>query len=252
MKPDEKGPWAVARAFGAALTSRMGDRLAGAYVVGSLAHSAFVDGISRIEVTVVVRGERTDPTIESAVADARRDALDAAAVTQPRSSAGDEPEIRTIVLEETELRPPFVPERETAPEVLRLENEGVRIAGSDVRTSIERPTSEDLMAYIRYFDALARDTAFRTDSDELPPYHDLYGLAAAACRHYVFAKEHFVIWPKRDALLAFCMGHPDHPGVPLAQLLGELGPSPRHELVPSDVGHRVRTLWRDVHGQILK
>jgi hypothetical protein len=249
MMPDEKGPWAVARAFGAALTEVLGDRMAGAYVVGSLAHRAFVSGLSRVEITVVVHGDRNDGAVDHAIDAARR------AVRRPADHDPDPheiPEIRCVVLGLDELRPPYVPERETAPEVLRLEDEGVRIAGSEVRASIQRPTAGDLMAYVRYFDGLARETAFRTDSDELPPYYDLYGLAAAACRHYVFAKEHLVIWPKRDALVAFCMGHAAHPGVPLAVQLGRLGPTPPAERIPNDTGDRVRELWRRVHQEILR
>jgi hypothetical protein len=252
MKPDEKGPWAVARAFGAALTNTLGDRLAAAYVVGSLAHRAFVQGLSRIEVAVVVNGDRTDEAVDTAVDAARRAALGSLADAGTAHPEDAPPEIRCVVLGTDELAPPYRPERETAPEVLRLEDEGVRIAGSELRPSIQRPTAEELMAYVRYFDGLARETAFRTDSDELPPYYDLYGLAAAACRHYVFAKEQLVIWPKRDALVAFCMGHARHPRVPVARRLGKLGPMPDAVRVPPDTGDRVRELWCDVHREILR
>ena len=235
---DERSAWEAARCFATTVTHRLGADARAVYAVGSLPQGAYRPGLSDIDLVLVLAGDGEIPDAE--VEAARREA----------ASAGETRiDVGCVILRETDLTPPFPPEREVAPEVLRLDDEGLRLTGDDVRPKIVRPKRSDLVAFIRHYDELVRQTVFCPDSGEDPSWRERHGLAAAACRHYIFVRENLLIWRKQDTLMAFSMGHPEHPWAPTVVELLRLGPAP--ETDTARVCARLPDLWCGLHQEIL-
>lgn len=230
--PDETA-WNDVRALGDALEASLGPDLRAAYVVDALAHGGYDPAVTPVTVTLVIDDDADPDAAEAAVARARRDA------------APDLARFRVILLTERDLAGPYTPERETVPEVLRLEDEGVRILGTDLRGRIHRPRRDDLVAHIRHLDGMMRDTWLRDDADEPPDGRTLYELTATACRHHLFLREGLLIWRRVDVLTAFGMGYSDHPAAGLVTAMLKHGP----EGIPDDprVARDVAAFWRSVH-----
>jgi hypothetical protein len=229
--------WEAVRAFGARISESLGNGLVSAYVVGRLIHGGFRAGTTPIDVVCVLAGEHVSLGMERDLHRAAR------SVTEPSR-------LRCVLLSERDLEPPFVPERGTAPELLRLDDEGSCIAGEDLKPRLRRPNKKDMLAYVRSFHRLIEETLLRTDADERPTGLEAFELAATACRHRVFARENLLIWRETDAMVAFCMDPGPHtPAVPLVKEVLEVGPT--LEPAAEHVHRNLVTFWRDVHREIL-
>jgi hypothetical protein len=236
MPTSDETAWQDVRAFGDALEAALGPDLRAAYVVDALAHGGYDPDAAPVTVTVVL-GDDADPdAAEAAVARARHEITTGAT------------RLRCVLLTERDLAGPFSPERETAPEVLRLADEGVRVVGQDLRDAITRPRRDDLLGHIRHYDRMIRDTLLRDDADEPPDGPTLYELTAAACRHHIFVREGLLIWRRADVLTAFGMGYHDHPASRLVGAMLRHGPTG----VPHDarLARDVSAFWRSVHEAI--
>jgi len=233
--PDETA-WGDVRALGDALEAALGADLRAAYVVDALAHGGYDPGVTPVTVTLVLDDDADPDATEAAVARVRRD------VTP------DVARFRVILLTERDLDGPHAPERETVPEVLRLQDEGVRLVGPDLRDRIRRPKRDDLVAHIQHLDRMIRDTWLRDDADEPPDGRTLYELTATACRHHLFLREGLLIWRRVDVLTAFGMGYPDHPATRLVAAMLKRGPRgvPDDPRIARDVG----ALWRSIHAGV--
>jgi len=238
MSHEEDMAWQVARTFGRRVSSGLGENLLSAVVIGSLADRCFLPGVSEIDTALILRDdpdEDTDSTVEAAKQDAR-------------GSVSESPAVHCAYLTRNDLHPPYPPERETAPIVLRVHDHGILIAGEELRAEIERPTSADFSAYVRHTDMLVRASLPPEQSDHDFTYRELYGLAATACRHYIFLRENLLIWRKTEVLLAFLMGYDDHPRAEVVRRFIEQSPAPRE--VDAAFVRDVSTLWRELHAEI--
>jgi len=236
VSPSEEAAWEAARAFGSCVESTLGDQFVSAYVVGSLIHGGFRAGTTPVDVILVLAGD-------SPALDAEREVHRAARrVTEPSR-------IRCVLLSERDLAPPYVPERGTAPEVLRLDDEGSRVAGMDLRARLVRPTKKDMLLHARSYARLIEETLLRTDADETPTAFEVFELTATACRHHVFARENLLIWRETDAMMAFCMDPGAHPAaVPFVRDIATRGPSLDH--VSAAQHQNLISFWRAVHEEI--
>ena len=236
LEPD--AAWEAARRFASELASKARNEINAVYVVGSLAEGAFQPQHSGIDVTSVFRGRVVGHDLELAVAG-----------TRSTMGADLARRIRCVMLCEENLTPPYPPEREVLPEVMRVQDEGVLVVGDDIRDRIVRPSRDEVIAYIRHVDRVVRDSILTGDDSELPPPRELFSLAVTACRHYIFVRDHLWIWTKRDVLLAFCMGHEEHPSTPVVrELARDNGMTAAG--AGSQLGRRVTDLWRVIHREI--
>jgi len=238
MSHEEDMAWQVARTFGRKLTSGLGEKLLSVVVIGSLADRCFLPGVSEIDTALILRDDPDDEA-ESTVEAAKKDACESVTAS---------PAVHCAYLTRDDLHPPYPPERETAPIVLRVHDHGILIAGEELRAEIERPTPADFTAYVRHVDLLVRASLPPEQNDQNFTYRELYGLAATACRHYIFLRENLLIWRKTEVLLAFLMGYDDHPQAGVVRHFIEQSPAPRD--VDAAFVRDVSTLWRELHGEV--
>lgn len=144
--PDEQEAWRLARSFASAARGLLGDDLLAVFVIGSLASRGYRRGRSDIDTAVIVRtdaGHNWRPALRQLADDYHeRFAI-------PKGFGA-------VVMDEAELWPPYDPEKELAPEVLRVIRQGVLVEGAFDREALPEPSREDLIAFAKVFYAFLR------------------------------------------------------------------------------------------------
>ena len=101
-----------------------------------------------------------------------------------------------------QLRPPYLPEDELAPEVQRMADQGRVVFGAQV--PVVPPTRAELLGYVRWFDRWLKAEFLPANPPETLDSHAAYNVAAMACRHYLFYRFGLpILWDKRAALRTF-------------------------------------------------
>lgn len=178
--------------FAAEVAVALGDGLLSLVVIGCLSAGYYRPGVSDID-TVVVVGADARPAGE---------ALVERLCEEYRVRYHVPKEFGAFVVTPEQLRPPYLPEEELAPEVQRIVDQGRVIYGAQV--PVVPPTRAELLGYARWFDHWLKTEFLPANPPKPLGCHAAYNVAAMACRHYLFYR--FgppVVWDKRAALRAF-------------------------------------------------
>lgn len=236
MTISEAQAWKIVAEFAHDLAAELGEGLLSVLVVGGLSGGNYRPGVSDIDTVIIVTtGTRAaaEPLVERL-----REAY--------RVRYGVPKEFGALVLTPGQLRPPYPPEEELAPEIQRIVDQGRVVHGA--RVPVVPPARAELLGYARWFDRWLETEFLPTNPPERLNYHAAYNVAAMACRHHVYALSGEMIWDKERALRAFAAREPAHPQVAIVQQLIELGRDDPALDLP--IGPQVIALWRTVHAQI--
>ena len=141
MAISEARAWQLAGEFAQAVIAAVPADVMAVVVIGSLATGAYRPGRSDIDTLLVVRDQTADRTIR-AIRQLRDDFRQTCAI--PKG-------LGAVIIRERELWPPYDPEQELVPEILRLKQQGVVIRGGLDLASIPEPTAADIHGYIDVF-----------------------------------------------------------------------------------------------------
>lgn len=121
MKGDLSEPraWHAVRDFSAGVEERCGDAVGAVFVIGSLATRTYRPGRSDIDTLIIVSDACNAETMQAigSIAASFRDAL------------GIPKGFGAVCIAERKLCPPYTPEEELVPEIVRLKAHGVAVRG---------------------------------------------------------------------------------------------------------------------------
>jgi predicted nucleotidyltransferase len=137
----ENQAWKIAKCFAQDVARLTGEHLIAVSVIGSLASGFYRPGKSDIDTVVILRDDYDDEMVESVKALAHQYSI---LYNVPKGFGA-------VIIREQELSPPYDPEREFVPEILRLKRQGIVILGDYNLQSIPEPSQEDFQAYTKVF-----------------------------------------------------------------------------------------------------
>jgi hypothetical protein len=233
MAISEAQAWQIVEEFARDLAATLGDQLLSVVVIGGLGAGTYRPGISDVDTVVIVTAD-AQPAAAPLVERLRE---------KYRARYQVPKEFGAILLTPEQLRPPYTPEGELAPEVQRIVDQGRLAYG--VQMPVVPSTRTELLAYVRWFDRWLETEFLPAHPPETLGYHAAYNLAAMACRHYLYARTGEMIWDKERALRTFAGREPGHPQVAIVQRLIQLGRDDPTLDLP--IGPQAIALWRAVH-----
>lgn len=176
----KKRAWEIARKFSdIAKREDTDDSILGIFVIGSLGADHYISGRSDIDTAIVVRDSISD-VLRARLREIRTDFV--AEYGIPKDFGG-------IILRESDLFPPYDPEKELVPEIYRLLKQGKRIWGNYDLTEIPMPTRSDFRAYARVF-----YTWLRSDRPDIE-----HSIVAAVNRTLIEIR--LLLWDKTDSFI---------------------------------------------------
>jgi predicted nucleotidyltransferase len=211
MTISEARAWQIVKEFACELAAELGEGLLSVIVIGGLSGGYYRPGVSDIDTVVVVTADAR-PAAEPLVERLREEYRVRYQVPK---------EFGAFVVTPEQLRPPYLPEEELAPEIQRIVDQGRVVYGAQI--PVVPPTRTEMLGYMRWFDRWLETEFLSANPPETLGYHAAYNVAAMACRHYVYAHSGEMIWEKKKALHAFAEREPDHPHITIVQKLIELG-----------------------------
>lgn len=137
----EKRAWKISREFSYEIANIIGKNLKAVVVIGSLAGGYYRPGTSDIDTAVIVDDEcpREQKLQIRKIANIYRDKY-----SIPK-------DLGAVIIMEQELYPPYDPNRELVPEILRIKHQGIIVQGFYDISKIPVPTNEDFKSYARVF-----------------------------------------------------------------------------------------------------
>lgn len=228
MTISEEQAWAITNEFTAKVAAALGDDLLSVVVIGSLSGGYYRPGVSDIDTVVVVTADAR-PAAEPLVERVREEYRVRYQVPK---------EFGAFVVTPEQLRGPYPPEEELAPEVQRIVDQGRVVYGGQV--PIVPPSRAELLGYVHWFDQWLETEFLPTNPPETLDHQSAYTIAAMACRDYLFYRFGTpVIWEKRASLRTFQQHFPSDAD---ADWVGRLAAS---EVEAN--GQRAVRLWRRLH-----
>lgn len=172
--------WEIAREF-AELARRADaeDSILGIYVIGSLGADEYIPGRCDIDTALVCR-DSVSRDLRSRLREIRTELV--ALYRIPKDFGG-------IILPESDLFPPYDPEKELVPEIYRLLEQGKRVWGDFDLTTVPMPAHSDLRAWARVFHTWLRSD--RPDAE--------HSVVAAVNRTLIEIR--LLLWDKTDAFI---------------------------------------------------
>jgi len=236
MAISEAQAWRIVEEFARDLAATLGGDLLSVVVIGGLGAGTYRPGVSDVDTVVIVTADAL-PTAGPLVERLRE---------EYRARYQAPKEFGAILVTHEQLRPPYPPEQELAPEAQRIVDQG-RVAYG-IQVPVVPPTRAELLAYMCWFDRWLETEFLPANPPETLGYHAAYNLAAMACRHYLYTCTGEMIWGKERALRTFAAREPGHPHVAVVQKLIQLGRDDPALDLP--IGPQVVALWRAVHREI--